>query len=263
MPYASLPALNGAGALEMYYEQHGQPDGPAMLLLHGFNSWGHFWRDQLEAFGARYRLVVPDWRGHGRTGNPAGPDAMTHHQFARDAVALCAALVLERPVFCGESSGAMQLLWLAVDAPQLPRALVLAGGTHYYSDELRAWWRTQTPETVVAPERRPAMQETHTALGPDHWRSVVAAWIALGEHAHTDDFPEDEALRGIRVPTLIVHGDRDRFFPPAVPVALYGLLPDAELCILPNTGHTPPRERPEWFNAIVLDFLARHVKGGM
>jgi len=59
------------------------------------------------------------------------------------------------------------------------------------------------------------------------------------------------------VPTLIVHGDRDRYFPVAIPVELYGLLPDAELCILPNTGHFPQADRPEWFNDIVLDFLAR------
>jgi 3-oxoadipate enol-lactonase len=91
---------------------------------------------------------------------------------------------------------------------------------------------------------------------------VVEAFGALGHHALTDDFPEQEELRGIAAPTLIVHGDRDSLFPIAVPTALYGLLPDAELCILPHTAHLPPTERPGWFNAIALDFLERRPGSG-
>jgi pimeloyl-ACP methyl ester carboxylesterase len=66
-------------------------------------------------------------------------------------------------------------------------------------------------------------------------------------------------LAGITAPTLIVYGDRDWFFSVAVPTALYGLLPDAELCILPGTGHAPPIEHPDWFNTITLDFLGRRL----
>src|SRR5690242_4251975 len=105
MPYATLDDLT------MYYEEHGAPDGPPLVLLHGFLSSGSTaWAALFPALGARYRLVVPDWRGHGRTGNPGGPAAMNHRQFAHDAVALCRALRLERPILCGVSSGAMQLL---------------------------------------------------------------------------------------------------------------------------------------------------------
>jgi pimeloyl-ACP methyl ester carboxylesterase len=71
--------------------------------------------------------------------------------------------------------------------------------------------------------------------------------------------PEPEALRRIQAPTLILHGDRDWLFPVEVPLALYRLLPDAELCVLPQTGHGVHAERPEWFQAIVVDFLARRA----
>ena len=99
MPYAA------ANDLQMHYEESGAPDGAPLVLLHGFTSTGAFWREQIEPFGARHRLIVPDWRGHGRTGNPAGPAGMNHRQFARDAIALCGELGLVRPIFCGESSG--------------------------------------------------------------------------------------------------------------------------------------------------------------
>lgn len=242
--------------LTLYYEEHGQPDGPPLVLLHGFLATTHFWRAQLAAFGAHYRLIVPELRGHGRTNNPAGLPAMRHHQFARDIISMCRALALEQPVLCGESTGAMLQLWLALEAPELAKAHILAGGTFFYGPQLRAWWAEQTPETIW--QGQPAERlARHSALGPQHWREVAAAFIALGNHSHRDDFPDAEALRGVRAPALIIHGDRDRFFPVAVPAELYSLLPDAELCILPNTGHLPPSERPEWFNAIVLEFLQR------
>ena len=254
MPQATL------GDLTMYYEEHGDRDGAPLVLLHGWGGVADVWRPQVDAFGARYRLIVPDLRGHGRTDNPGGPGAMNHRRFARDIIALCRALGVERAVFCGHSTGAMLLLTLALAAPALAGALVLAAGTYYYGPELRAWWREQTPETIVSDPAE--ARARHTALGPDHWRLVAEGFIALNAHAHAEDFPEAEELRAIAAPTLILHGDRDRFFPVQIPTGLYRLLPDAELCILPMTGHAPPTERVEWFNAIVLDFLDRRVDGG-
>jgi pimeloyl-ACP methyl ester carboxylesterase len=103
-------------------------------------------------------------------------------------------------------------------------------------------------------------QTRHTALPAAHWREVVSAWIALGGHAHSEDFPAVAELRGIQAPVLIIHGDRDHFFPVEVATGLYRLLPDAELCLLPNTGHVPPFEHADWFNAITLDFLRRRYR---
>ena len=244
--------------MRMYYEEHGRPNGSALVLLHGFTQTGAFWANQLSAFGAYYRLFIPDLRGHGRTDNPGGAASMNHRQFARDIIALCRALGIDQAAFCGESTGAMLQLSLALAAPSLAGACILAGATYYYSDELRSWWQRQTPDTVFGgPDQVRALQASHTALGPDHWRGVTEAWIGLHAHAHTEDFPEAEEVQAIRAPVLIVHGDRDALFPVDVPTALYRLLPNAELCLLPNTGHAPPAEHPDWFNAIVLDFLAR------
>jgi pimeloyl-ACP methyl ester carboxylesterase len=139
------------------------------------------------------------------------------------------------------------------------QALVLSGCTHYFPDAARAWLRAQKPDTVFGPEQRQALQERHAAQGPDHWRTVVASWLAQADRPDAEDFPEPEALRQIQAPTLIVHGDRDWLFPVEVPLALYRLLPDAELCVLPQTGHGVHGERPEWFQAVVVDFLARRA----
>ena len=60
MPYVDLDGLR------MYYAEHGRLDGPPLVLLHAFMATGEQWRRQIDAFGARYRLIVPDLRGHGR-----------------------------------------------------------------------------------------------------------------------------------------------------------------------------------------------------
>ena len=254
MPYLPINDLT------LYYEEHGSPQADALVLLHGFNGTGdRVWRRFIPSFADRWRLIVPDYRGHGRTNNPGGPEAMNHRQFARDAAALCRALEIERAVFWGSSSGAMQLLTLALEEPALVRALVLCAGSHYYPDALREMWRTLTPEAWVSEERRAALQEIHTALGPDHWRQVVGAWIALGRHPHSSDFPESEELRAIAAPTLIVHGDRDQFFPAEMPLELHRLIPGSELCILPNTGHGALSQHPDVITTLVQDFLSRRA----
>ncbi|MFL5680409.1 MAG: alpha/beta fold hydrolase [Chloroflexota bacterium] len=251
-------AYTTVDGLRMYYEEHGRSDGPPLVLLHGFTMIGDFWAKQLVAFGARYRLIVPDLRGHGRTDNPGGRAAMNHRQFAADIVGLCQNLALERTAFCGESAGAMLQLSLALLAPRLAAACILAGGTHYVPDSVRALQDQLTPANMD-PEwaRRVRAEHTQTA---EHARTVMEAFHDLGAHQHADDYPEADELTSIDVPVLIVQGDRDGFFPVEVPLSLYRLLPNAELCVLPNTNHEPPNERPEWFNAIAVDFLDRRYR---
>ncbi len=247
--------------MRMYYEEHGTQAGLPLILLHGFNRSAADWETQFDAFSPDYRVLPLDLRGHGRTNNPAGASAMNHRQFARDVITLCRELGIERAAFCGESTGAMLQLTLALEAPNLAAACILAGGTYYYGEELRSWWGRHTPDTMIAEVGASveAMQAIHTAMVPDHWRAVVQAFINLGTHAHGDDFPEPDELGAIKSPVLIVHGDSDPLFPVEVPTSLFRLLPNAELCLLPNTGHVPPEEQPDWFNSIALDFLARRL----
>ncbi len=65
--------------------------------------------------------------------------------------------------------------------------------------------------------------------------------------------PDD--LRAIGARTLIVHGDRDQFFPVSVPVAMYQAMPRARLCILPGCDHSGGTRDPELFARFALDFL--------
>jgi pimeloyl-ACP methyl ester carboxylesterase len=248
--------------LQMHIDVVGPRDGLPVVLLHGFTGTGQDWRPQIDSLAAKYRVIVPDLRGHGRSDNPAGRSAMNHRQFARDIEAMCDQLDITRGIFFGESTGSMLQLSLAIARPDLVAASVLAAATFYWSAELRTSMASHTPDELARtwfpdPAAFEAFRAAHTALGPDHWRMVIGDFIAVFSHDHAQDFPLESELASIEAPVLIVHGDRDHHFAPEVACRLYRLLPRAELCVLPNTGHWPPAEQPAAFNLLTTQFLDR------
>ena len=96
----------------------------------------------------------------------------------------------------------------------------------------------------------------HTALGSDHWRVVLGDFIGLFSHDHAEDFPDEAELGNIRVPVLLVYGDRDPNFAPEIACQLYRKLPRRTLCSaehrpLATKGATPSLQPSR------RDFLAR------
>jgi pimeloyl-ACP methyl ester carboxylesterase len=96
--------------------------------------------------------------------------------------------------------------------------------------------------------------------GEDHWRVLLAKLREVDNRL--DELPFTPAdLAAITCPVLVLHGDRDPFFPLRVATSMYETMPKAELAVLPAVGHGPPWERTELFVSIQLDFLVRHADG--
>jgi pimeloyl-ACP methyl ester carboxylesterase len=254
----------------MYYEVAGSPTSSTLLLLHGFGQSGCQWVHQIAPFSERYHVLAPDLREHGRTNNPGGRVAMNHRQFAADIATFCDVLGIDRAAFCGESSGSILLLTLALTRPDLFAAAVLSAGTYFWTDDLRgsnggltvdglakAFFGTPGPDGLPTPAFV-EFASRHAAQGDDHWRTLAGDFIAMWSHPHGADFPAEEELRRIEPPILLVQGDRDPTIPVERADKLRHLLQNAELCVLPNTRHDPPAEQPSLFSAVALDFLGRH-----
>jgi pimeloyl-ACP methyl ester carboxylesterase len=115
-------------------------------------------------------------------------------------------------------------------------------------NELPRWYREFSASYVVA--------------NPDGLKT----WIGLQETATKASGIEQEAsnlitaekLAELKVPTLLLTGDADSSTPPSLMRMLARHIPDVELIIVPETGHSPYWERPDLFNDAVLDFLDRH-----
>ena len=104
----TIHAVRGGGGLRLHVREWGRPDGPPLLLIHGWSQSHLCWARQYEsALAEEFRLVAYDLRGHGMSEAPPGPEHYTHGRlWADDLAAVIDELGLDRPVLVGSSYGA-------------------------------------------------------------------------------------------------------------------------------------------------------------
>ncbi|HSB11877.1 MAG TPA: alpha/beta hydrolase [Blastocatellia bacterium] len=241
--------------IEMYYETCG--DGEPLLLLHGGGGIGANWNLIFPAPPPRYRLIIPDLRGHGRSTNPSGQ--FTLRQVALDVFALLDLLGIERCKAIGLSLGAKALLHLATQQPGRIKAMVLVSATPYFPPEARAAMAALTAEDKSEAEWN-QMRQWHQR-GDEQ---ILALWRNM--HALKDSYDDmnftPPYLSTITARTLIVHGDRDPLYPVRVALEMYEAIPQASLWVIPNGGHGPifaehigAGETTKHFAEVALAFL--------
>lgn len=240
--------------INMYYEVHGSDSGEPLVLLHGFTSTGTMFNPFLAQLGQDYQLYVLDWRGHGRTTNPKGE--IKHADLADDLVAFVRQIGLRRAHFCGVSSGGVQLTFLALDFPELVQSMTYVAATYTFDERIKSLARTLAETT--SEERIATLQKLHGATyGDAYAQTIMELWVAAIQRRNELPFTP-ASLKRIDRPALIIHGDRDSFFPIHIPVTMYQMIPKSELCILPDCGHHVSSDRPAMFVAALLQFLAKH-----
>ena len=139
----------------------------------------------------------------------------------------------------GTSTGAMTLLHMATGQPARIEAMVLLGGTSYYPEQARAILRQTTVESAT-PERWAEMRRLH-AHGDGQIRALLAQFHGFKDSYDDMNFTPPY-LSTISARTLIVHGDRDEYFPLSIPFEMHQAIPRSYLWIVPNSGHGPWRE---------------------
>ncbi|HVV49241.1 MAG TPA: alpha/beta fold hydrolase [Polyangia bacterium] len=245
-------AVNG---IDLAYEVRG--DGPPLLLLHGFfgasGDWVHLF--DLDALAARWRLIMPDARGHGRSTNPTG--RLTHRQAADDVRALLDHLGLERVKAVGLSFGGNTLLHLATAPATRGRleAMVTIGAPSYFPKPARAIMAAVSIDGRSDEDWR-EMRARHVQ-GDEQIRAL---WrTARGFATDTEDLAfTPPQLATIQARTLIVTGDRDPLYPLEIFVEQYRAIPGAALYVVPEGGHDAVfrAARPD-FERTALAFLER------
>lgn len=236
--------------MEMFIRTIGS--GEPLLLLHSGTQSGEMWRPFEEALGARYRLVVPDLRGHGRSTNPEGP--LTTRRFADDVVALLDHLGIRRCRAIGASAGGMTLLHLATHHPERLEAMVVVGvGTDLPEACRQILATTSVDGLSEAAWQRLRARHRH---GDEQIRALYA-WVA-GLAEDTGDMKFTKAqLAGVTTPTLIVHGDRDYCFPASMALEIHEVVPTSYLWVVPNGSHVPlSGGNADTFTAIVQEFFS-------
>lgn len=218
--------ING---LRLYHEIHGQ--GFPLVLLHGGGStiasnYGRI----LPRLAQHHRVIAVELQAHGHTRDIDRP--LSFEQDADDVAALLAQLGVDSADFMGFSNGGTTCLQIAIRHPGRVRRLVLAsalarrdGMQPGFFDGFEGATSDQVPEPLA---------EAFLEANPDRdaLRTMFERDVARMQAFEDID---DEALRGIRAPTLVINGDRDVVRTEHA-LALSKTIPDARLAILPS-GH--------------------------
>ena len=234
--------------IEIYYEEYGV--GKPLLLLHGFGGCSQNWHPFIDRLSEHFRLIVADLRGHGYSTNPE--NKFTHRETANDMFLLLEKLGINQFSAMGMSTGAMTLLHMATSQPSRIDSMVLISTTSHFPDQARAIMRRASFDTMP-PEVREMYREC-AKRGDEQIRQLISQFNAL--HQNNDDMNFDaQSLSTITARTLIVHGDRDHFFPVEIPVSIYRSIPNAALWIIPGGDHVPIFEAKVPFTSTALQFL--------
>jgi pimeloyl-ACP methyl ester carboxylesterase len=249
-----LPPLTARGVVEhdgarLAWASVGS--GEPVLLLHGGAGNFEHWALQVPALAARYRVILLDSRGHGRSTRDEAP--FSYHRLAEDVVAVLDALHLDAVHLVGWSDGGIIGLDLALNHPGRLRRLVVSGANFDLSGVKSGGGPHATFRAYFA---RCEQDYRRLSPTPGEFAAFVAALKAMWR---TQPTYRAEALRAVQVPTLVTDGAHDEGISAEHLERLAGLLPHGRLQLIPEASHFVLWQRPQAFNRLVLEFLGEAV----
>ena len=237
--------------------------GPLVLFLHGIRGNKRNWHRQLEAFSEHFTAAAWDARGYGESDDYPGPLQFDH--FTRDVVRVAQHFGAQKLHLAGASMGGRIARNVALRFPDRLHSVVLVGTTPGFDalspDEMKRFLaerRTSDPDAVrqlVGSRARPGaideLKDSFSRVREESYRKTLEASVAQDRAA---------PIENIRVPTLVIAGDEDKVYPPAIARDMARRIPGAELVMVRGAGHLPNLERPGRFNEILADFLKRRFE---
>jgi pimeloyl-ACP methyl ester carboxylesterase len=226
----------------MWYDERG--NGDPLVLLHGGFTDSRDFTGNLDTLASRFRLLLPERRGHGHTADVAGP--ITLDVMAQDMIAFLDKLVGGPVRLVGYSAGAIVALRVAVRRPDLVDRLVLISGAFHRDGMILR------PSADAAPP--PQLVAAYAEVSPDgaEHLPVVIAKIAKSVAEEPGLIVAD--LGAVACRTLVIAGDDDNVTLEHT-LALYRGLRNAQLAIVPAASHLLLLENPGLCTRLVSDFL--------
>ena len=267
MPFVTIdesPLALGVRPIEIHYRETGF--GAPLVFLHG--GWGYeiypFDR-QIEALGDRFRFVIPDRTGYGRSSRLSQVPTDFHARAAVETIRVLDALHIQRPVLWGHSDGAVIAAKIGLAEPDRISAVILEA-FHFYRMKpgSREFFEVMAGEPGLLGERVASTLEREH--GEDYWRKLIVingnAWLGIADEAtHVGHDLYDGKLSELCVPTLFIHGSRDPRTEPGEFDAVRAQVPNARIEIIEGGGHSPHSESASAAesNRIANEFLVSLV----
>lgn len=278
-------AING---VNVFYREAGPTGGPVALLLHGFPSSSHMFRNLIPELAQSYRVIAPDYPGFGQSDSPdRSRFSYSFANYAELIDALLDRLGAKRYALYVMDYGAPVGYRLALRHPERVTALIIQNGNAYEEglrdawDPIKAYWKEGSEERrnalsfLVTPASTKFLYtdgvRDPSRISPDNWVNDQALLDRPGNKDIQLDLLYDHAtnillypafqafFRENKPPALILWGKNDKVFAEAGAHAYLRDLPDAELHIL-DTGHFALEDQLDVMAPLINDFLDRSNK---
>jgi pimeloyl-ACP methyl ester carboxylesterase len=268
MPHAD------SGGVALYYEIHGE--GPPLLLIPGFGSTTLVYFANIEPLARRFRVIVFDPRGSGRSGVPESGYAM--QAFVDDCAAVLDAAGEDSAHVVGASFGGMVAQNLALLRPELVRRLVLIcttpGGPHHVAPPPEQMAVFLAAGDIADPAA--AVRSTYPLHYSDdyiaaHDAEIVARSIAnahlrstpqgrMGQLVAVSEHDTLDRLADLRAPALVLHGAEDGIVPVENGRRIAEAIPGARLKVFPRAKHIVFTECAGELNRDIIEFLSANER---
>lgn len=258
MPLASI---NGT---ELHFDCFGNAQNPPALLVHGLGSSGADWAFQIPALRETHRVIVPDLRGSGLSGKPAGPYGID--QFADDLWVLADHLGAERLSVVGFSLGGAVALAMALARPELCERLVMVNALPSYKvDHWRKWVEVHLQLTMVQWLGLPRTARMIAGrLFPDEHQQPMRRRVeeVVGQNAKRPYLDTVRALMGwcaahrletLSAKTLMLSAEFD--YTPLAEKRRWAERMDVPLRVVSGSRHGTPFDSIQATNRVLAEFL--------
>ncbi|KOV74640.1 alpha/beta hydrolase [Streptomyces sp. AS58] len=276
----------GVNGLDVFYREAGDPEAPALVLLHGFPTSSHMFRHLIPALADRYHVIAPDHIGFGQSAMPTPQDfPYTFDALTEVTSGLLRQLGIDRFAMYVQDYGAPIGWRLALQAPDRVTAIITQNGNAYEEGFVKPFWDnvfayTDAPGPETEGPMRAALTPEITRwqyvngvadpslVSPDNWVHDQALLDRPGNDeiqlrlfrdypTNVDLYPQvHQYFSDSQVPLLAVWGANDEIFGPAGAEAFRRDLPDAEVHLL-ESGHFALESHLDTIAGHIRDFLAR------
>lgn len=274
--------------LNIFYREAGPKDAPTILLLHGFPTSSHMFRNLMPALSDKYHVLAPDYPGFGNSDQPAMADFdYTFDNLAKLMEGFLNALNVKKYSLYLMDYGAPIGFRIAAKYPERIDTLIVQNGNAYdegllkFWDPIKKYWKDRTPENAkplahfISPEGV-KWQYTHgvrheEAISPDNWNVDLRHLTRPGNpeiqlalfydyQSNVPLYPSwQKYFREHQPPTIIVWGKNDYIFPAAGAYPYKRDLKDLEFHLL-NTGHFALEEDSVVISQHIRNFLDSKLK---
>jgi pimeloyl-ACP methyl ester carboxylesterase len=273
--------------VKVFYRETGPADGPVVLLLHGFPTSSHMFRNLIPQLADRYRVIAPDYPGFGQSDAPGHANfSYTFGHYTDIVDSLMGQLGAKKYAMYVMDYGAPVGYRLALKHPERVTGLIVQNGNAYdeglreFWDPIKVYWADGSKKSREALSMLVTLEITKfqytdgvkdlSRISPDNWVIDQAGLDRPGNkdiqldlfydyRTNVPLYPQFQAyFRERKPPTLIVWGKNDKIFPEEGAHPYLRDLPNAEMHIL-DTGHFALEDKLDEMAPLIRSFLDRKV----